>query len=178
MSEDTPLYGEQSQGTKIFLYVIQGILGFFALFSMIVGIVFGIKREGQHIMLVFVVLDLCVLTFLFFRWYSNDSIDPKYRWLIVGFALTLLWTCITLNAYAWHNKVDPSSKCGAGNGYYSFAQKSCITMDSGQNIGACVGIGYCMCLTGHTPGAKNVPESWSAVCRNCTANPCVGLFHV
>lgn len=102
-----------------------------------------------------------------FRWYSTDSIGGKYKWLIVGFVATLLWTCIVLNAYAWKKpKIDPATLCNSGNGLYVSATKQCLTLSNPQGLSSCVGLGSCLCITQHAGLA------WQGYCTNCTANPC------
>lgn len=101
-----------------------------------------------------------------YRWYTKDSIDPKYKWLILFLVITLIWLCIVLNTYAWKPiPPDPAAGCSNGYGYYSKNSTNCITFDAGTPL--CAGIGMCTCVyRGMQTG------QWRAICQNCSLTPC------
>lgn len=102
--------------------------------------------------------------------------DPKFRWIIIGFSLTLIVACVSLNVYAWQPRViHPSEEwyvlntlynalnllvnSHKGNGLYLHNSEKCIELTG--SIDRCLGEGMCMCFDRWFPEAR-------ATCQNCT----------
>jgi len=154
---DQPLFGEQRRGTQVFQYLVGFIVVGFTAFSLVAGVVLGLK-DSKHFALVLCLLfsfvDLAIMVY----WYKDkeDRVHPKFRWLVIALVVTVLVCAATLNAYVWAKKlqcpVDPSSKC---LGLWDVANKKCYQV---SNFPTCLVKDACMFFTGN----------FGSCAQNCT----------
>ncbi|KAL6056273.1 Transmembrane protein C7orf23 [Balamuthia mandrillaris] len=102
MQEEAPLFGEEKPGVKWVVWIVGILTTIFVVFCTISGIVFGVKRNTpQHFLLVAVLLCICVILIILFRWYKQGDLDPKFRFLIFSIVVLVFLTGAVLLAYVW-----------------------------------------------------------------------------
>jgi len=128
---DQPLFGEQRKETQVVQYVITFIVGAFSIFSVIAGIVNGIKyKEPTHFAMVAVLVVTFANLALLVWWYRDkeDRLHPKFKWLIFTLVVAVLLAGATLNAYAWQKPIvcAPPPQCTSG-ALFNTDQQSCVS---------------------------------------------------
>ncbi|GAM26701.1 hypothetical protein SAMD00019534_098760 [Acytostelium subglobosum LB1] len=152
---DEPLFGEQKKQAQIGQYIVGLTVTIFTLFSLAVGIFFGIKHP-RDFTLVGTLALVFMSTALLVRWWKDrdDAIHPKFKWLVFLLILSTLACGVTVNVFVWE-KIIPQPVC---NGLYMTGDKKCFKW---PDTGAC-----------QTTDCLQVDYvGFNIMCTNCTV-PC------
>lgn len=109
-----PLFGEESREQKLGVTVGTFSTIAWVVYCTIIGVVFGILRGHiQHVLFGALIVVLGAIPYLLYRWYRNDDLDPKFKWLTIWAFITLWFAGVIVNLYVWTDKpyVLP---CGEG----------------------------------------------------------------
>ncbi|KAN0035272.1 hypothetical protein ACTA71_004534 [Dictyostelium dimigraforme] len=130
---DEPLFGERKKQTQISQLVISFIVSAFSLFSIAIGVYFGIKINPRHFVLVGTIVFIFGSLALLVKWWrdQDDRIHPKFKYLIFLLAGCVILASVSLNCYVW---VPKPISC---DGIYSFTNKTCMTVPSIDSCGGC-----------------------------------------
>jgi len=120
MDDTQPLFGEESRHEKLFVAVgTFSSLGWVT-YCVVIGVVMGIlKGHISHLIFGAAILCLAALPYFLYRWYRNDDLEPKFRWLTLWSFLVLWLIGIVLNLYVWNDKVAPVP-CPGGSQFVIF----------------------------------------------------------
>ncbi|GAM24818.1 hypothetical protein SAMD00019534_079930 [Acytostelium subglobosum LB1] len=153
---DQPLFGETNKQTQLIQYAIGGAIAAFTVFSLIVGILFGLKNNSRDFTLVFVLAFIFICTGVLMWWWRDrdDAIHPKFKWLLILLLLTTLLAGIAVNVYAWEKPPLPQPEC---EGLYITDRRMCIPWFNGT-----------ACETGCYNIDFGIPL---ITCMNCTVCP-------
>ncbi|KAN0003677.1 hypothetical protein ACTFIZ_009819 [Dictyostelium cf. discoideum] len=121
---DEPLFGERKKQTQISQIIISIIVAAFSLFSIAIGVYFGIKVNARHFVLVGTIIVIFGSLALLVKWWrdQDDRIHPKFKYLIFLLAGCVILASISLNCYVW---VPKALTC---NGLYTFENKTCMSV--------------------------------------------------
>jgi len=151
---DEPLFGEQKKQTQVSQIIVGVLVMLFTLFSIAVGVYFGIKNP-RH----FVLVGTLVVTFLslalLVRWWRDkeDRIHPKFKYLIAFLVVCTILVGVCINTYVWV-KPPPPLVC---NGFYITNNNTCLSYPS-----ECNG-----CLLVNIISAQP-PINYEITCGDCT----------
>ncbi|EGG21162.1 hypothetical protein DFA_01037 [Cavenderia fasciculata] len=123
--ESEPLFGERRTQTKAFEWIVGLGVTFFTIFSVAVGVYFGIKTAPRYLVLVVSLIFVFLSTALLIKWYrdTDDMINPKFKWLVALLLLCTILVGIAVNVSVWAKLPPPQPVC---NGLYLTSSQTCI----------------------------------------------------
>jgi len=164
---DQPLFGERRKEHQVFQWLITFLVVGFCLFSLGVGIAFGLsKKEGgdkrNFALATTVLLAFVQLAILVFWWRDKeDRLHPKFKWLVILNVITVIVACITLNTFAFR----PCNTYPCPGGLRSMDDGICY--QPAGSLSNCLPTSqpyYYLTVTG-TPAEKGKFETGSAYCQ-------------
>jgi len=146
--ESKPLFGEESKQTKLLVWLVGlGTLGW-VLFGVILSVIKGFTFY-QYFFLAVLLLMLCIPMFFLFRWYRNDDLEEKFKYLLLFVILTVWVAGLAVIVYAFNPPVPiEKNPCLWGRD----AQKRCLPA----------------CYTQKLCSWADTAINGSFICVNCT----------
>eukprot|EP01112_Ceratiomyxa_fruticulosa_P012025 TRINITY_DN330_c0_g1_i1.p1 TRINITY_DN330_c0_g1~~TRINITY_DN330_c0_g1_i1.p1 ORF type:complete len:169 (-),score=26.95 TRINITY_DN330_c0_g1_i1:178-684(-) len=155
---DEPLFGEQKKQTQVFQYVVGFVVLGFTTFSIVSGVVKGLKDAKIFALVFSNLLTLACLSLLVHWWRDKDDrLHPKFKWLLSLLVLAVIMSGIATDTIVW--TPVPVVKCPVcAGGLMDLNSGQCISVSNLQN---CFNTGWCLMV--HSP-------TFGYCYSNCTTN--------
>jgi FlaA1/EpsC-like NDP-sugar epimerase len=150
---DQPLFGERTTKTSLLFYIVSALITIFVLFSVVIAVVFGISTH-EHFVLALSLICSYITLVVMYKWYSNGELDPKFKYLLAFYLLTVILIAISMNCYVWIKRTEIETEKIKCNGVYRTSDGACFV-----GVNGCQGSSsICVQFNGTQAACVTIPD--------------------